>query len=128
MAHKKDVKRRMATPSMFGDDPPPGGLRAVKVIPNSAAQQEGFFIPTNMQVPAASVIRRLFDGEPQTDGVAGSGIDKIRQGWASQKWRWPLMLEEHRLDRVRLILPMISLMPEESLVRLRAALAKVWPY
>ena len=53
---------------------------------------------------------------------AGSGLDKIRQGWSSQKWRWPLILEQHRPDRVRLILPMMSLLPEESLTRLRAAL------
>jgi hypothetical protein len=68
LAHKKEVKRRLQTPSMFGDDPPPGELRAVKVIPNKAAQQQGFTIPTNMRVPAASVIHRLFDAEPQRDG------------------------------------------------------------
>jgi len=50
---------------MFGDDPPPGELRAVKVIPNKAAQEEGFTIPTNMRVPAASVLHRRFDAEPQ---------------------------------------------------------------
>ena len=53
---------------------------------------------------------------------AGSGIDKIRQGWASQKWRWPMIQEQHRPDRVRLVLPMVSLLPEESLTRLRALL------
>lgn len=53
---------------------------------------------------------------------AGSGIDKIRQGWASQRWRWPLILEQHRPDRVLLILPMVSLLPEESLTRLRTVL------
>jgi ATP-dependent DNA helicase RecG len=53
---------------------------------------------------------------------AGSGIDKIRQGWASQKWRWPMIQEQHRPDRVRLSLPMVSLLPEESLARLRAVL------
>jgi len=68
LAHKKDVKRKMATPSMFGDDPPPGELRAVKVIPNTAAQKDGFTIPTNMRVPADSEIHGLFDAEPQTSG------------------------------------------------------------
>jgi len=52
---------------------------------------------------------------------AGSGIDKIRQGWASQKWRWPQIQELQRPDRVRLVLPMVSLLPEESVGRLRAA-------
>ncbi len=55
---------------------------------------------------------------------AGSGIDKIRQGWASQKWRWPMIQEQHRPDRVRLTLPMVSLLPEESLTRLRTVLGE----
>ena len=60
---------------------------------------------------------------------AGSGIDKIRQGWASQKWRWPLIEEQLRPDRVRLMLPMVSLLPEESLARLRAIIGRRtwWP-
>lgn len=55
---------------------------------------------------------------------AGSGIDKIRQGWASQKWRWPLIQEQQQPDRVRLTLPMVSLLPEESLSRLRSVLGE----
>jgi hypothetical protein len=68
--HKKEVKRKMATPSLFGDAPPPGELRAVKVIPNNAAQEDGFYIPTNMRVPAGSVIHRLFEAELLTDDNA----------------------------------------------------------
>jgi len=80
LAHKKDVKRRLATPSLFDDDPPLGELRAVKVIPNKAAQQDGFTIPTNMRVPAASVIHSLFDADPMTDG---NGEECLSQ-WESQ--------------------------------------------
>src|SRR5205807_7402269 len=68
------------TPSMFGDDPPPGELRAVKVIQNKAAQQDGFTIPTNMRVPADSVIHRLFDAEPQ---ASGEGNEDLGQ-WESK--------------------------------------------
>jgi len=50
---------------------------------------------------------------------AGSGIDKIRSGWASQHWRHPWVTEQVQPDRVMWTLPMISLIPEESLVRLR---------
>ena len=50
---------------------------------------------------------------------AGSGIDKIRRGWASQKWRLPSIQEMFRPDRVALVLPMISFLPDESLQRLR---------
>jgi len=55
---------------------------------------------------------------------AGSGIDKIRQGWASQKWRWPIIQEYHWPDRVRLVLPMVSLLPEDSLARQRSVLGE----
>jgi ATP-dependent DNA helicase RecG len=55
---------------------------------------------------------------------AGSGIDKIRQGWASQKWRWPIIQEQVKPDRVRLVLPMVSLLPEESLNSLRAKIGE----
>lgn len=80
LAHKKEVKRKLATPSLFDDDPPPGELRAVKVIPNKAAQQDGFTIPTNMRVPADSVIHSLFDADPMTDG---NGEECLSQ-WESQ--------------------------------------------
>jgi len=55
---------------------------------------------------------------------AGSGIDKIRQGWASQQWRWPLIQERLRPDRVRLILSMVSLLPEDSITHLRMVLGE----
>lgn len=50
---------------------------------------------------------------------AGSGIDKIRQGWRSQHWRSPSMQQRVQPDRVRLIMPMVSLLPDESIERLR---------
>jgi ATP-dependent DNA helicase RecG len=49
---------------------------------------------------------------------AGSGIDKIRRGWESQKWRSPAVFETVQPDRVVFMLSMLSLMPDESLDRL----------
>ena len=49
---------------------------------------------------------------------AGSGVDKIRRGWNSQHWRLPMVREDMHPDRVFWSLPMISLIPEESLTRL----------
>ena len=49
---------------------------------------------------------------------AGSGIDKIRLGWESQHWRMPGVTEQMQPDRVKWMLPMVSLIPEESLQRL----------
>ena len=80
LAHKKEMKRRLQTPSLFGDDPPPGELRAVKVTPNRAAQQERFTIPTNMRVPPSSVIHRLFGADLLTDA---DGDEDLSQ-WESQ--------------------------------------------
>lgn len=51
---------------------------------------------------------------------AGSGIDRIRQGWQSQHWRSPTVREQFQPDRVQWTLPMVSLIPEDSLGRLRA--------
>jgi ATP-dependent DNA helicase RecG len=49
---------------------------------------------------------------------AGSGIDKIRRGWNTQYWRTPSVRENMQPDRVQWLLPMTSLIPEESLERL----------
>nr|VFJ61402.1 MAG: ATP-dependent DNA helicase RecG [Candidatus Kentron sp. FM]VFJ62726.1 MAG: ATP-dependent DNA helicase RecG [Candidatus Kentron sp. FM]VFK14002.1 MAG: ATP-dependent DNA helicase RecG [Candidatus Kentron sp. FM] len=45
---------------------------------------------------------------------AGSGIDKIRRGWASQNWSPPEVEEQIRLDRVRWLLPMTDPDGEEN--------------
>jgi ATP-dependent DNA helicase RecG len=50
---------------------------------------------------------------------AGSGVDKILQGWKSQQWRRPNVQELTQPDRVQWILPMVSLIPQESLDRLK---------
>ncbi|MBF0611880.1 MAG: putative DNA binding domain-containing protein [Magnetococcales bacterium] len=50
---------------------------------------------------------------------AGSGIDKIRRGWSSQHWRSPIFHEQMQPDRMIWRLPMVSLIPQESLERLQ---------
>ena len=50
---------------------------------------------------------------------AGSGADKIRAGWRAQHWRAPRLEVRSEPDRIRLTLPMISLIPAETLDRLR---------
>jgi hypothetical protein len=44
---------------------------------------------------------------------AGSGMDKIRTGWRAQHWRSPRLEESLQPDRVKLVLPMVSLIPAE---------------
>lgn len=44
---------------------------------------------------------------------AGSGMDKIRAGWCSRHWRSPRLEESLQPDRVKLVLPMVSLIPDE---------------
>jgi ATP-dependent DNA helicase RecG len=50
---------------------------------------------------------------------AGSGIDKIRRSWAAAHWQSPGIQETLRPDRVRLVLPMVSMLPEETIQELR---------
>lgn len=50
---------------------------------------------------------------------AGSGVDKIRAGWNSQHWRSPIIRESMQPDRVLWVLPMMSLIPKESLEKLK---------
>jgi ATP-dependent DNA helicase RecG len=55
---------------------------------------------------------------------AGSGIDKIRRGWQTQQWRLPTVTETTQPDRVKFVLPMVSLLPPESEARLRKIFAQ----
>ena len=50
---------------------------------------------------------------------AGSGIDKVRRGWETQQWRSPTVTETTEPDRVKFVLPMVSLIPPSSESRLR---------
>ncbi|MHB8347977.1 MAG: ATP-binding protein [Acidiferrobacterales bacterium] len=50
---------------------------------------------------------------------AGSGVDKIRAGWRSRHWRAPSIRTQTQPDRVRLTLPMVSLIPDATQAHLR---------
>lgn len=56
----------------------------------------------------------------------GSGIDKIIKGWKSQNWRPPGIREQFQPDRVKLILPMVSLIPDQSSVKLHQLFGDKW--
>ena len=100
LSHKKDVKRKMAMPSLFDVEPPPGELRAVKVIPNKAAQDEGFTIPTNMRVPPGTIIHRLFDAEPQTSGEDNENMSQWESKGKSLERRAVIVEGRKVADRV----------------------------
>ncbi|MBS0616266.1 MAG: hypothetical protein JSR58_06935 [Verrucomicrobia bacterium] len=46
---------------------------------------------------------------------AGSGIHRIQSEWKNQHWRAPAYSATDHPDRVRLVLPMVSLIPESTL-------------
>jgi ATP-dependent DNA helicase RecG len=50
---------------------------------------------------------------------AGSGYDRIQSGWRSQHWRAPSLTTQFKPERVRLVLPMISLIPEDVMTTLQ---------
>lgn len=51
---------------------------------------------------------------------AGSGVDKIMTGWQESHWRRPFLEIESQPDRVKLTLPMFSVIPEVVLDELNA--------
>ena len=55
---------------------------------------------------------------------AGSGVARIKQGWASRHWRSPSLELTRQPDRVRLSLPMVSLIPEDALAGMRQIFGK----
>jgi len=46
---------------------------------------------------------------------AGSGVDKIMTGWQESHWRKPFVEPESEPDRVKLTLPMFSVIPDQVL-------------
>lgn len=50
---------------------------------------------------------------------AGSGLDKIRSSWNAHLWQPPSLRERFRPDRVMLILPLVSMMPEDVVEQLQ---------
>jgi ATP-dependent DNA helicase RecG len=56
---------------------------------------------------------------------AGSGVDKIMTGWQASHWRRPFLVLENRPDRVKLTLPMFSVLPEQVLNELNAIFGDV---
>ncbi|MDD4913202.1 MAG: putative DNA binding domain-containing protein [Sideroxydans sp.] len=60
---------------------------------------------------------------------AGSGIPKIYQGWDSQHWRAPLLVEkEQPSEQTLLELRMLSLLPEGAVRELRESLGKMFDH
>lgn len=55
---------------------------------------------------------------------AGSGVDKIRSGWRSRHWCPPHLRTQSRPDRVELLLPMASLIPDGTISALEARFGK----
>lgn len=49
---------------------------------------------------------------------AGSGVDKIMSGWNHSHWRKPFLELESLPDRVKLTLPMFSVLPEKTMTEL----------
>lgn len=51
---------------------------------------------------------------------AGSGFDKIQEGWRNQHWRAPRLRTQFEPDRVILEMPMVSLIPDKAHQALQA--------
>ena len=56
---------------------------------------------------------------------AGSGVDKIMMGWEEAHWRKPFLQIDTQPDRVKLTLPMFSVIPDDVLNELNLFLGDV---
>jgi predicted HTH transcriptional regulator len=56
---------------------------------------------------------------------AGSGVERIRNGWREKHWRVPFIRVVNKPDRVLLTLPMVSLIPTETLAQLKQSFGLV---
>ena len=56
---------------------------------------------------------------------AGSGVGKILSGWSNAHWRRPYLFVESKPDRLELHLPMLSTIPEDTLIELRSLFGDV---
>lgn len=50
---------------------------------------------------------------------AGSGVNKIIKGWREANWQKPYIEEFSRPDKVELTLPMTSLLPDDTVIKLK---------
>ena len=111
---------------IHGDYSAPGGLVVERMPHELAIENAGTMLIALEQYQRGGIsecrnpgLQRMFlmigGGEH-----AGSGTDKIRAGWRYQHWRAPLLTTFQEPDRVRLTLPLVSLIPEETALRLRA--------
>ena len=56
---------------------------------------------------------------------AGSGVDKILKGWKESNWRTPIINERQSPDKVELIMPMQSLLSDNTKLRLEEKFGSV---
>jgi hypothetical protein len=65
---------------LFAFEESPLGLRAMRVAANEVAQTERFIIPQNMQVPASSMIRSLFEADGERDAANRENLAAAGRG------------------------------------------------
>ena len=81
----------------------PGLLR----VPLSSLYEGGISDPRNPHLQ--TMFQMIGLGEK-----AGSGFSKILRAWDEQQWKLPRVYENRELDMTAVILPLVSLIPEET--------------
>jgi len=103
----------------FDDELSIFSLLAANVLPNENFEVEyksaiqGVYLTRN---PALQQMFMLIGRAEK----AGSGVDKIMTGWQESHWRRPFLEIENQPDRVKLTLPMFSVIPDAVLNELNA--------
>lgn len=119
LGHKVSVRRDLAddSPRLFDlGEPPPGELRAVRVVPNAPAVQERLLIPTNMRVPEASCIHSLFCGEVERDRQSREDLGMWSDSRGKRLRRRAVTVEARRVTGrvIAIVQPAEPLPPDQT--------------
>jgi ATP-dependent DNA helicase RecG len=107
-----------------------GGVVIDRYVDRFVFSNPGTLLISREQLQAGGVsecrnrsLQRMFQMLGVVD-KAGSGIDKIRTSWKAEHWQSPSLRETRGPDRVQLVLPMISTLPDGVIAALRSQFAE----
>jgi ATP-dependent DNA helicase RecG len=75
--------------------------------------RETLYLEGGVSVPRNPNLQKMFQLLGLSD-KAGTGFPKILRAWKEQNWRIPKVSEDIKLEMTKIILPLISMIPEET--------------
>jgi ATP-dependent DNA helicase RecG len=119
------LKEALVNALIHADYSGQGGVVIDRYMDRFEFSNPGTLLVSREQLQAGGVsecrnksLQRMFQMLGALD-KAGSGIDKIRSSWKAEHWQSPSLRETRGPDRVQLLLPMISTLPDGITAALR---------